>query len=245
MILCLKMLPILIGMPIKAVWNLLVGDIFKLIKQIPDSSFDLIDADPPYGVSYNTMVDDWKDDWSDWDEKSYKEKFPKLIREFYRVLSPTGWLIVWLASRNQDATIDMLEDNKFKVWRVPSIWVKTPGSCIQPKVQLKNSFEPFLYAHKGHGEIATQGRPNVFMFSHGDNRIHQAEKPVELMKNVLQTFGRTGDRVLIPFAGSGNTILAAHDLNMSAVGYDLSQKHQDKFIVRATGEENVENTTKD
>ena len=228
----------------KLIESYIVSDIFDSIKKIPDQSFDLIDADPPYGVSYNTMVEDWKDDWSDWDETKYKSYFPQLIRQFHRVLTPTGWLIVWLASRNLDITIDMLEKFGFKVWRVPAIWVKSPGSCVQPKVQLKNSYEPFLYAQKGHGEVVKQGNPNVFMVPQSRDRIHQAEKPIDLMKSVLEVFGRTGDRVLVPFAGSGNTIIAAHELKMSAVAYDLSKKHRDKFIVRATGGENVRDEEK-
>jgi DNA modification methylase len=49
---------------------------------------------------------------------------------------------------------------------------------------------------------------------------------------VLQTFALPGSKVIVPFLGSGNTILAAENCGMQALGWDLSQQYKDSFTVR-------------
>ncbi len=39
-----------------------------------------------------------------------------------------------------------------------------------------------------------------------------------------------GSRVLVPFAGSGKTLIAAYQQNKFAVGFDLGQAHKDGFV---------------
>ena len=50
---------------------------------------------------------------------------------------------------------------------------------------------------------------------------HPAERPIELIEDILTTFAREGSSVVCPFAGSGNTLLAARRANMSCVGFEL------------------------
>jgi DNA modification methylase len=37
---------------------------------------------------------------------------------------------------------------------------------------------------------------------------------------------------MVPFLGSGNTLLATSNLGMSAFGYDLSEEYKNAYIVR-------------
>ena len=55
------------------------------------------------------------------------------------------------------------------------------------------------------------------------------------MKELYDTFAFTGSRVLIPFLGSGNGLLAAEELGMEGLGYDLSKAHRDSFLVKLHG----------
>ena len=56
------------------------------------------------------------------------------------------------------------------------------------------------------------------------------------MDEILQTFARPGDRVLVPFAGSGKTLVAAWKLGMTPVGFDLAQQNKDSYILMMEGE---------
>jgi DNA modification methylase len=52
------------------------------------------------------------------------------------------------------------------------------------------------------------------------------------MKEIYDTFAFTGSRVLIPFLGSGNGLIAADQLAMSPVGFELSKQYRDSFLVK-------------
>ena len=52
---------------------------------------------------------------------------------------------------------------------------------------------------------------------------------------MYDTFAFQGSRVLIPFLGSGNGLLAAEQLNMEGLGYDLSKAHRDSFLIKLHG----------
>jgi DNA modification methylase len=64
------------------------------------------------------------------------------------------------------------------------------------------------------------------------NKVHPTERPIELMQDILQTFGHMGANVLVPFLGSGNTLLAAANLNMKAFGFDLSPEYKSEYILK-------------
>lgn len=63
--------------------------------------------------------------------------------------------------------------------------------------------------------------PGVFRYGNPQNRIHVTEKPLQLMKDVIQIC-EPGGIILDPFAGSGTTILAAAEEGYRAVGIEVT-----------------------
>ena len=61
------------------------------------------------------------------------------------------------------------------------------------------------------------------------NRIHVTEKPLQLMRDVVQIC-EPGGRILDPFAGAGTTVLAAVQEGYEAVGIEMS----DAYFCRST-----------
>lgn len=55
-------------------------------------------------------------------------------------------------------------------------------------------------------------------------KIHPAQKPVKLLKKLIETFTDEGDIVIDPCAGSGSTLRAAAELNRSAYGFEIYKK---------------------
>ncbi len=66
--------------------------------------------------------------------------------------------------------------------------------------------------------------PGVFRYGNPQNRIHVTEKPLQLMKDVIQIC-EPGGRILDPFAGSGTTILAAVEEGYEAVGIEVTDAY--------------------
>ena len=63
-------------------------------------------------------------------------------------------------------------------------------------------------------------------------KIHPAQKPVSLLKQLIEIFTDEGDVVIDPCAGSGTTLRAAAELNRSAYGFEISRD----FYKRAKSE---------
>ncbi len=61
--------------------------------------------------------------------------------------------------------------------------------------------------------------------SDGDNipKIHPAQKPVKILKRLIEIFTDEGDVVIDPTAGSGTTLRAAKELGRSAYGFEISK----------------------
>ena len=54
---------------------------------------------------------------------------------------------------------------------------------------------------------------------------HPAQKPLELMSDIVKHCSNEGDVVLDPYAGSGTTCLAAKTLLRNYIGIDTSEEY--------------------
>jgi len=53
---------------------------------------------------------------------------------------------------------------------------------------------------------------------------HKSQKPIKLMRKLIQEFIPEGSVIFDPFSGSGSTLAAARDLGYQAVGCEVSEK---------------------
>jgi site-specific DNA-methyltransferase (adenine-specific) len=56
-----------------------------------------------------------------------------------------------------------------------------------------------------------------------NEKIHPTQKPVELLKTLIEIFTDPGDVVIDPCAGSGSTLIAAIETNRKAYGFEIKQ----------------------
>ena len=59
-------------------------------------------------------------------------------------------------------------------------------------------------------------------------KIHPAQKPVSLLKRLIEIFTDEGDIVIDPVAGSGTTLRAARELNRNSYGFEVSKEFSNK-----------------
>jgi site-specific DNA-methyltransferase (adenine-specific) len=55
-------------------------------------------------------------------------------------------------------------------------------------------------------------------------KIHPTQKPVELLKSLIEIFTDEGDVVIDPVAGSGSTLIAAERLNRKGYGFEIKKE---------------------
>ncbi len=87
---------------------------------------------------------------------------------------------------------------------------------------------------KGKPLLAKPGRINNFIYSAvpPNDKTHPTERPLDLMTDLLGTFGHPTMRVLVPFAGSGVTLIAAHLCGMKPFGYEIVKAYRDSYLVK-------------
>jgi ParB/RepB/Spo0J family partition protein len=221
-----------------------VGDSFEFMSTLPDGTFDLVECDPDYGINFGafkkkTAIFDQSgdqisaDDYHEVEKADYPAFMEKLIKECTRLLKPDGWLLMWHSPDWAGVIADELENHEYTV-PAPLVWYKTAGGRVfNPDTYLSRAYECMFYARKGKAALVQRGKMDVEVCARANpvTRIHPAEKPTVLMELILARFITTGAKCLVPFLGSGNTIIACTHLGADVVGCDLSQANKDKFVV--------------
>lgn len=227
----------------------------EMFPTIADGSFDFIDLDPPYGIAFDGSSSfaarrDGREashvasakQFHDVSVLDFPAFYNSIIAHCYRILKPTGWIITWFGHDPWCKFVgDALANAGFRLNRIPAIWCKSmlpnakQGSNPNPDHVLTNMYEMFYYARKDSSKITMSGKGRYDIFTYErftSGRSHPTEKPVELMKDILLTFVLPGAKVLSPFAGSGNTLIAAHELGMESLGFDINPVYKGSFLVK-------------
>lgn len=216
-----------------------VCDVLEGLKEAPDNYFDLAEVDPPYGIDLPAIREGSKNKlghttkgYTEVGKTHYLDFLGGVLEVLCRKMKPDCWVLFWFASDGwADSIAGLLDTYGFSTCWVPALWLKPSGASANPKYRLGNYWESFYYARRGDATIVKQGRGNVFAFSNKfGSKTHPAEKPVELMQEILETFILQGSRVIVPFAGSGSTLLAASNLHIESLGFDLSQDYKNTFV---------------
>jgi len=79
-------------------------------------------------------------------------------------------------------------------------------------------------------------------------KIHPTQKPVSLLKSLIEIFTDEGDVVIDPVAGSGSTLIAALECNRKAFGFEIKKDFYakaDAWIKRAEAQGNIFHSSRD
>ena len=219
-----------------------INDFFKGVRKIPAKIMHLVEIDPPYAINLTTQKKKdgesqyMLDDYNEVDTCDYQTFLALTFAECYRVMTDHSWLICWFAPQPWfEIVYQELHNAGFQTTRMCGIWTKnSPGQNMNPSIRLSNSYEMFFYAWKGQPALNKAGRSNEFRYPPvpPSQKTHPTERPLELMKEIYDTFAFPGSRVFIPFLGSGSGILAAYELGMSPLGFELSKSYKDSFLVK-------------
>lgn len=206
--------------------TLLAGDSLELLKTLPSNKFECILTDPPYGidatkfranVKYNTAAHNYTDAW-DYAKICYQT----LAVEGFRVCQEQAHLYTFCDLRHFFVIEEIFHAAGWDVWPRPLIWSKQTGNLPKPDLGPRYTYETILYANKNQKPVSGL-YPDIIQEAAGINKIHAAEKPVEVYINLLNRSIIGGAQVLDPFAGSGPIFPAANKLGCIATGIELDE----------------------
>lgn len=222
----------------------IVGDFFD--NTLEPGQFSFIECDPPYGIDLQELRADGETDFDlqhDYKEipnVEYLAFLNKLCDECYKLAAENSYLIIWCGPEHIARVLSSMHRAKFETCKIPFIWKKgnSSGQALGMNTNLGNSYEMAVYGRKGSAQLRKQGRSNIFDFQGipPSQKIHPTERPAALMQELINTFVWPGSSVLVPFAGSGVTIVSAFELGHKAIGFDLSQHFKDAYVAKIVKE---------
>lgn len=226
------------------------GDCLQMMKTLPDGCVDAIVTDPPYcsggftetqkrnapgqGLRSETLQDVG---WFVGDQMG-SVGLAYLLRavafEGIRLLKGGGSMLFFTDWRMLPHLVPAIESAGVRYQNLV-MWVK-------PSAGLGNGFraqhECILHFTAGKAEYYDKGTGNVLKSKriNPDTRVHQTEKPTDLLEMLIKVVCPPGGVVLDPFGGSGSTAIAAESVGRSAICIERNGTHCDMANYRMANE---------
>ncbi len=203
-------------------------------KYLDDNSVDLIIADPPYNLNYGGTNS----------KRTKKPRFGQFandhlsIRDYYRftrswlqeahrVLKPERHIYVFIDWRMYSYLFIWLQRVGFKIKNL-IVWDKKHFGMGN---YYRYQHELIIFAWKGKRAVPLRLKnrnvPDVWQVPKlaASRMIHPTEKPVDLMKRIIEYSSAPDELVVDFFAGSGVSGEAAVNLNRKYIGFELDEDY--------------------
>lgn len=80
------------------------------------------------------------------------------------------------------------------------------------------------------GDVWTDPAPGLGF--NAQHRLHPNEKPITVIRRLVEGISREGEVILDPFMGSGTTLRAAKDAGRRAIGIEVNETHCETAVKR-------------
>lgn len=197
------------------------GDCLELMNEIPNGSVDLALTDIPYGKVNRKSnglrnLDKGKADIVTFDLKELTET----------LCDKTKGSIYMFCGTEQVSTIRAKMVEKGLSTRL-CIWEKTNPSPMNGQVIWLSGIECCVYGKKKNATFNEHCKNTVFRFPTVKGKLHPTQKPIDLMKYLIEVSSNENDTVLDPFMGSGSTGVACVNTNRNFIGIELDKNYFD------------------
>ena len=224
-------------------YSLIQGDCIEEMKKLTPGSFDIIFCDPPYGIDADTMKSDSKHFYDDTPEHAMKVCH-EIISQSFTLTKPKAVLFMWCDIQHFTHLRDFAAMQGWMPWRTPVVWHKgVQGHAPWGRAGFVRTYEILLFAVKGQRELFLSGGPDVITSRATATTVkrHAAEKPVEIIKTILEKAALEGERILDPCCGSGVIFEAASQLKLAVTGIELSSDYYNTSLARIGELQNGQN----
>jgi DNA modification methylase len=222
--------------------TLIQGDALKVLPTLPSESVDLIVTDPPYfnkGMKPAYKRKGHKDVityFGEWDvfnsDKDYLEFINNFIDEAKRVMKPNSSVYIFTNDRFISYIRHIIKSKELK-YASTIVWHKynSPPRFIEVAGFI-SSKEIIAFAYKGK---PTFNKPIDFkelldvwitpQTPSNERTGHPTQKPLSLIKKIINISSNEGDTILDPFLGSGTTMVAALELKRNCIGIEINKEY--------------------
>jgi DNA modification methylase len=199
-------------------------DCLEGLKQIPDNSIDLIVTDPPYGIDFQSA------------RRIEKERFDKIegdknidtkfISECFRILKEGSAIYVFTRWDVNNEWMKAVKDSGFEVkncivWDRVIHGMGDLNGCYAP------CYDLIIFATKGKHLLKGKRPKDIIKVQrvNAEKLLHPTQKPISLIKQIIENSSLCGDIILDLYNGSGTTTSAAKQLNRKFIGFEISPEY--------------------
>ena len=229
-------------------------DSLRALKKIPDKTFDLVFADPPYNLQINnklkrpdhSKVNGVHDEWDQFESfQDYDDFCLAWLRQCKRVLKDNG--SIWVIGSYHNIFRIGYHMQNLDYWILNDvIWKKNNPMPNFKGTRFTNAHETLIWASKNKKSKYTfnynslkclnddlQMRSDwTLPICNGSERIkkngkkiHSTQKPESLIHRVLLASTNKGDFVFDPFLGTGTTAAVAKKIGRNYFGIEKEKKY--------------------
>ena len=241
--------------------KLINGDSLKELKKIPDETFDLIFADPPYNLQLQnslirpdrSKVNAVNDKWDQFESfKSYDKFTSEWLEQCKRVLKKNGSIWVIGSYHNIFRVGKIIQDLGFWILN-DVIWNKNNPMPNFRGTRFTNAHETLIWASKDKKSKYTFNYQSMKSFNDDlqmrstwnfpicngkerlkDNgkKVHSTQKPESLIHRIILASSNKNDFILDPFLGSGTTAVVSKKLGRNYFGIEKEKYYFDATMKR-------------
>lgn len=241
-------------------FRLIHGNALEHMTTMADGSVDVLMTDPLYGIDADALMQTL-DGGSGGANTTAGYKimdgrdeallhYAAVAVEGFRFTSSMGHGFIFLAPEHFQTIRELFQEAGWLCFVKPFIWVKRrSGQCNIPHAWPASCYEMCLYIRKQDSVLTKEGMPDWEQCNPVLKKIHPYEKPVPLLRSLLERVWVKDAFVYDPYMGSAATIEAAYSMNMPSCGVEVSQeayamacKRMDEVV---KGEKNEQSSEQD
>ena len=204
--------------------NIFYGNCIEFIKTIEDKSIDCLITDPPYGVdiqfgAYDNQLS--RKIENDGNIDNALLLLDTMLHEVKIKLKDNAHIYIfcnWKIYPQFNAIIS----KHFQIKNL-IIWDKLFMGMGDLKGNYSSSYEMIVFAG-GNREFLTRPK-NIIQCRFNDERFHNTQKPVDLIKQLIENSTNVNETIFDPFLGSGSTVVAANQLKRNFIGCEIDEQN--------------------
>ena len=230
------------------------GESLEILKKIPDKTFDLVFADPPYNMQIgeklkrpdNSKVNGVNDKWDQFSNFKHYDDFSKeWLKECKRILKDNG--SIWVIGTYHNIFRLGYHIQNLNYWILNDvIWRKNNPMPNFKGTRFTNAHETLIWASKSKKSKYTFNYQSLKCLNddlqmrsdwtlpicNGKERlkkngkkIHSTQKPEALLYRIILATTNKGDLICDPFLGTGTSAVVAKKLGRKYFGIEKDKKY--------------------
>ncbi len=199
------------------------GDCLEVLRDLPDESVDCIITDPPYGIKYQSLSKSLPKTTVANDGPEAYSLLDTALAIAVRKLKFNSHVYIFTNWQAYPAMRAVAE--RYFTLKNLLVWDKGVGTRGDLRGNYSFQSENIMFFHHGRRLLNNRRDGNILHFAKvpSNHMQHPTQKPIALLKYLIEKSTNVGETVLDMFMGSGSTCVAAKSLQRNCVGIDIDE----------------------